>query len=95
VVEQYYTENSNEYPDDATATAVPLVFEAKNGGTEGKANASPGVTLKFKNVNNSASYRVCAKHASGGQWWTYDSVSGSLNKSGQDDCGAVAAPPED
>jgi type IV pilus assembly protein PilA len=81
-VEQFYTDNSNQFPADATsAVSTNLVFAGITGAPQ-TATVSPGNTLGFK--NNGATYVLCAFNADGGQIYVYNSSSGgAVKKSGQ------------
>jgi len=84
-VEQFYTENGNSYPGNATsaANADKLVFDKLKDGTATTstqtATLSPGNSMQYK--NNDTSYRICGKNADGGVTYVYDSaVGGSVKK---------------
>jgi type IV pilus assembly protein PilA len=58
-VEQFYTENANQYPADATSLeGTKITFAAIGSGTAEVATVSAGNFLGFK--NNTATYVICA-----------------------------------
>ncbi|WP_238006037.1 prepilin-type N-terminal cleavage/methylation domain-containing protein [Dactylosporangium sp. AC04546] len=90
-IEQFYTENSNAYPEDGKATysdtVQSLTFGTTNsgegsaatGGTPQHATLSPGNTLSYKQGAN-GSYWVCGMNADGGQVYVYNSATGGSVK---------------
>lgn len=83
-VEQFYTDNGNNYPksdtatNDGTATGADSITLAPVSGT---ATSNQVITLSDKTqlsyVNNGAGYLICATNASGsGKWYRYDSLQG-------------------
>ncbi|SOD74771.1 type IV pilus assembly protein PilA [Jatrophihabitans sp. GAS493] len=84
VIEQYQADNS-AYPLAAAvtvdATSGVMSFVSVDGATTTKANASTDVTLVYKPLASPAGYMVCAMQKDGGQWYTYSTVTGKLDKS--------------
>jgi len=61
-VEQFYTENANQYPATITsAEGVAITFPAIGTGTPEVATVSAGNTLGFKN-NGDGTYYICASN---------------------------------
>ncbi|MEV8505159.1 prepilin-type N-terminal cleavage/methylation domain-containing protein [Actinoplanes sp. NPDC051475] len=86
-VEQYYTDNQNQYPADITgdnsAGAMPTItLVKKTGGADGKITLSDKTKLGFKvtTASGSTTYKICATNTGGsGKWYLYDSgVGGSV-----------------
>jgi type IV pilus assembly protein PilA len=84
-VEQFYTDNGNQYPADSASPKegenVPL---AKITGTAQTITVSPGNTLSYDNTSSGtdASYVICAMNGDGQQVYVYNSkTGGSVKKS--------------
>ena len=92
-VEQFYTENSNQYPatgDNTAGVGQALVFGTTAtglkgtgaGGTLETATVSDGNTLSYKNNASTSSYVLCGFNKDGGTIYVYNSsTGGSVNKS--------------
>jgi type IV pilus assembly protein PilA len=83
-VEQYYTNNGNNYPAtvaDTTGTATSITLAAATG-TPGTITLSDKTRMGYVRVSDSA-YKICANNAGGsGKWYLYDSaVGGSVKAS--------------
>jgi type IV pilus assembly protein PilA len=83
VVEQYYTENGNTYPADATSgVGTNLTLPAQTNGAAGTVTVSPSNTIQVK--NNSTFYVICGLSGDGGSVYVYNSsAGGSVSKSKQ------------
>ncbi|MEV6492469.1 prepilin-type N-terminal cleavage/methylation domain-containing protein [Actinoplanes sp. NPDC051633] len=85
-VEQYYTNNSNKYPADVTATtgtSGKIDLAAQTNGTAGTITLSSGTTLALK--NNTSYYVICATNQGGtkDKVYVYNSqAGGSVKASG-------------
>lgn len=92
-VEQYYTDNGNQYPDSVTATGegedLPLT-----GDTAQTIKVSPGNILRFVNTSadGATSYKICGRNTDGGQTYVYDSDAGGSVSQFDGDLAACAAP---
>jgi type IV pilus assembly protein PilA len=87
-IEQYYTDNGNVYPADATSgVGTALAFAAQPNGTPQTVSVSPDNTIMFNNTSTAVgvrSYHICGRNADGGTVYVYNSVTGgSVRKSTQ------------
>jgi type IV pilus assembly protein PilA len=75
-VEQYYTENGNLYPADASGTADFQIGAA--GSVQQTIAVSPNNTVSLRNSSTAAvqSYHVCAVNSDGKQVYIYNSLAG-------------------
>jgi type IV pilus assembly protein PilA len=95
-LEQYYTDNGNNYPAGPLAsTNGRLELTAASGGTAQVITVSPGNTLAYNNFSTAAgaaAYRICAINADGGQMYRYTSdTGGSVQRYTGTDAAACAA----
>ena len=98
-VEQFYTENSNKYPDDVLApgtAGINVIFKLGSATTgQQVATLSPGNTLVYKQLTP-GTYRICGMNEDGGVVYKYESaVGGSVKKTSEKnlpDCIGAAAP---
>jgi type IV pilus assembly protein PilA len=80
-IEQFYTDNGNQYPADAASAtegaALTLVGITSPDQT---VNVSPGNILQYDNRTAAGvtSYRICARNTDGGQTYVYNSTGGSV-----------------
>ncbi|MBN1173633.1 MAG: prepilin-type N-terminal cleavage/methylation domain-containing protein [Micromonosporaceae bacterium] len=75
-VEQFYTENGNQYPinrNGTTGNNVPLTL-ANNGGVAQQVTVSPGNAIYFRNY--ATYYVICGWNTSGRTVYVYNSSSG-------------------
>jgi type IV pilus assembly protein PilA len=78
-VEQFYTDNANQFPATVTSAAgTNLTFPGIAGGTPQTATVSPGNTLGFE--NNGTWYVLCAENSDGDQVYYYNSKTGGAVK---------------
>ncbi|MET0495475.1 MAG: type II secretion system protein [Actinoplanes sp.] len=76
-IEQYYTNNSNKYPNSlaaaVTGTAGKYTLTKQTNGTDGVISLSDGTSFQLK--NNGASYVVCAINSNGtaNKYYVYNS----------------------
>jgi len=95
-IEQYYTDNGNQYPADAVSASngADLVFAAAAGGTAQTAKASPGNKLQIDSTNSATGvsfYYLCAQNVDGQDIYVYNSqTGGSVKKSSQATLAACA-----
>ena len=87
-VEQFYTDNGNQYPADngSTKEGESVELTGITGATQ-TITVSPGNILKYKNTSTAsdASYTICAQNGDGKQVYVYNSKNGgSVKKSGSD-----------
>jgi type IV pilus assembly protein PilA len=90
-VEQFYTDNGNQYPANVTGTVgTKLTFAAIGpNGTAQTANVSANNTLYYR--NNATYYVICGQNSSGGTVWLYNSsTTQSVQKSSQATLNACA-----
>jgi type IV pilus assembly protein PilA len=77
-VEQFYTDNGNNYPDTISGTSSLTLTSASM--TTPKTQAvtlSDKTQLGFVNVNNGSSYLLCSNNTGGsGKWYVYNSANG-------------------
>jgi type IV pilus assembly protein PilA len=72
-VESYYSQNDNTYPAEATWQA------------DADIHLSSGNTVEFKLVAGPpAGYAICGQNSDGGQWYTYTTDTGKVQKSADD-----------
>jgi type IV pilus assembly protein PilA len=79
-IEQYYTDNGNVYPADASSPAVgqEIVLAAQPNGAAQNIKVSPGNTVRYNN-NTAAGvteYWICAQNQDGQQTYIYRSTAG-------------------
>ncbi|MDR7274625.1 prepilin-type N-terminal cleavage/methylation domain-containing protein [Catenuloplanes atrovinosus] len=78
-VEQFYTENGNKYPVDASATAPTALALQATAGTAGprdqKANLSSGNEMQY-DLLSATNYVICARNVDGGQIYVYNNATG-------------------
>ena len=75
-VEQFYTENGNAYPADASGTgAGTLTFPAIGTGTAETVSISDKNTISFHNVGST--YWICGENSDGGKIYVYNSANSS------------------
>jgi len=84
-VEQFYTDNGNQYPVSNNASnvsggAAQITLQlAGNTGTAQTITLSDKTTLNY--YNNGSSYRLCGTNSGGsGKWYIYDSSAGGSVK---------------
>jgi type IV pilus assembly protein PilA len=83
-VEQFYTDNGNQYPvsnnaANASGGASITLQLAGNTGTAQTITLSDKTTLNY--YNNGSSYRLCGTNGGGsGKWYIYDSSAGGSVK---------------
>jgi type IV pilus assembly protein PilA len=90
-LEQFYTNNGNQYPADIAATSGTngkVALAALTGGTAGVITVSEGTTIQFDNVSVAAGYVLCGTNANGtgGKVYIYNSGpsgTGSVKASSQ------------
>jgi type IV pilus assembly protein PilA len=82
-IEQFYTDNSNQYPPNETGTEgvnIPLeaIVGAGGAGTAGVVTVSPGniVQIASDNSANPAWYHICAQNSDGEDIYVYSSTAG-------------------
>ena len=82
-IEQFYTNNSNNYPvgplsaDNSTGSAPTLTLPAIGAGTAGVITLSDATKLGYNYVAATSSYFLCATNTGGsGKWYKYDSATG-------------------
>jgi type IV pilus assembly protein PilA len=78
-VEQYYTNNSNKFPETlppTDGTAKTLELPALTGGTKGTITLSDKTELAYVKVDEK-SYKICATNTGGSEkYYIYDSATG-------------------
>jgi type IV pilus assembly protein PilA len=72
-VENFYTVNSNTYPNNATSQTANFNLTA-TGATDQGVTVSTGTTLTY--VKSGAGYKICAKNSQGKKTYLYDSNAG-------------------
>ncbi|HEX5202074.1 MAG TPA: prepilin-type N-terminal cleavage/methylation domain-containing protein [Actinoplanes sp.] len=81
-VEQYYTDNNNEFPGDVaatTGTGGKVTMTKQTNGNDGVVTLSSGTEFQFE--NNDATYVICATNADGsGKIYVYNSDGGGSVK---------------
>jgi type IV pilus assembly protein PilA len=87
-VEQFYTDNGNQYPADVSSASGAVTFAALTDGTEQKATVSPGNTVQYNNISDSTTgvsgYYICGQNDVGRTIYVYNSTAGgSVKKSTQ------------
>jgi len=97
-VEQFYTDNGNQYPADLTTTTEgqALVFPGVGtpAGPSQTVNVSPGNILRFDNRTAAGvtAYRICGRNTDGGQTYVYKSTGGGVTQFAGDLAACLAAP---
>ena len=78
-VEQFYTDNGNQYPASVLdRTEGQDLVLAAIGGSAQTIKVSPGNILRFVNTSaaGATSYRICGRNTDGAQTYRYDSTAG-------------------
>jgi type IV pilus assembly protein PilA len=78
-VEQFYTDNGNQYPDDVLDRTEGQDLElAAIDGSAQTIKVSPGNVLRFVNTSGTGttSYKICGRNTDGEQTYVYDSDTG-------------------
>jgi len=80
-VEQFYTTNSNTYPDSANGTSANITLTATGTGiTNQTITISEGTSLKYIKHATNPTYVICAENSGGGTVYRYSSIDGGSVK---------------
>jgi type IV pilus assembly protein PilA len=93
-IEQFYTDNGNQYPADVLTTTEGQALTLTGiSGPDQTINVSPGNILRYDNRTAAGvtAYRICARNTDGAQTYVYNSTGGSVAQFNGDLAACLAA----
>ena len=94
-IEQFYTDNGNQYPDTTSGTGPTSLALSVGGAGTGSISVSPSVTLHYvRDPADASVYWICSKHSGGDDVYLYKNTTGGAVRttaSSLDDCAANGA----